>query len=68
MGRDTLEFANKPIEMEVEVLKILNGEDIPGWTWGAAMSVCCENLKSMGLAKGSYEISDKGKEYLKNNP
>lgn len=26
MGRDTLEFANKPIEMEVEVLKILNGE------------------------------------------
>lgn len=60
----SLEYANRPIDMEVEVLRILNGEDVPGWTWGAAMSVCCENLKSMGLAKGMYEISEKGRKYL----
>lgn len=61
------QYANKPIEMEIEVLRILNGEDVPGWTWGAAMGVCCESLKSMGLARGCYEITDKGKDFLKNN-
>lgn len=64
MGRDALEYMDKPNDLELEVLRILNGEDVPGWTWGAAMSVCCENLKSMGFAKGMYEISDKGKEFL----
>lgn len=64
MGRDTLNYLNVPIDLEIEVLRILNGEDVPGWTWGAAMSVCCENLKSMGLAKGNYEITEKGKKYL----
>ncbi len=53
---------------EKEVLRILNGEDVPGWCWGAAMAVCCEWLKGHGYAKGMYEITDKGKEYLKNNP
>lgn len=52
------------IEPEIEVLRILNGEDVRGWCWGAAMSVCCENLKKMGYAKGSYEISLKGKKFL----
>lgn len=56
---------NEPCEMEIEVLRILNGEDVPGWRWGGAMSVCCENLKSLGLAEGLYEISDKGKAFLK---
>lgn len=55
-------------EMEKEVLRILNGEDVPGWSWGAAMSACCEWLKENGYAQGLYEISEKGKEYLKNNP
>ena len=55
----------KPIDMEIEVLRILNGEDVPGWSWGAAMSVCCESLKEMGYAKGMYEISEKGKNFLK---
>lgn len=58
------EYANKPIGMEIEVLRILNGEDLPGWSWGGAMAVCCESLKSMGLAKDMYEITDKGKEFL----
>lgn len=54
----------KPIDMEIEVLRILNGEDVPGWTYGAAMNLCCENLKVMGLAQGMYEISPKGREFL----
>ena len=55
-------------DMDKEVLRILNGEDVPGWTWGAAMSVCCSWLKHNGYAKGCYEITEKGKEFLKNNP
>ena len=51
---------------DVEVLRILNGEDIPGWRWSAAMTVCCEFLKSCGYAKGSYEITDRGKAALEN--
>lgn len=61
-------MTNELIPMEVEVLRILNGEDMPGWKWGAAMSVCCETLKSCGYAKGLYDITEKGKEYLRNNP
>lgn len=50
--------------MEVEVLRILNGEDVPGWVWGAAMSVILSRLKGLGYAQGFYEISDKGRRYL----
>jgi hypothetical protein len=59
-----MDYINEPTDMEIEVLRILNGEDVPDWTWGAAMSACCESLKSVGLAKGCYEISDKGKIFL----
>lgn len=59
MGRDALNHH------EIEVLRILNGEDIPGWGWGAAMAVCCEHLKEHGYAKGCYDITDKGKNFLK---
>lgn len=51
-------------DMEIEVLRILNGEDIPGWIKGAAMNACCEYLKENGYAKGHYEISEKGKKFL----
>jgi len=54
-----------PGRMDIEVLRILNGEDIPGWRWGAAMSTCAESLKGMGYATGTYHISSKGKEFLK---
>lgn len=64
MGTNALDVKEPLLDMEVEVLRILNGEDVPGWTWGAAMAVCCENLKALGYAKGMYEISDKGKEFL----
>ena len=51
-------------KMEIEVLRMLNGEDVEGWNWGAAMSVCCETLKSFGYAQGNYYITEKGKNYL----
>lgn len=52
------------LDMEIEVLRILNGEDVPGWTWGAAMAECCSGLKARGYAKGTYEITDRGRELL----
>ncbi len=61
MGRNAL------IDMEVQVLRILNGEDIPGWQWGAAMAACCETLKDQGYASGMYKITEKGKQYLEQN-
>ena len=61
---DDVNTGFKPNVYELEVLRILNGEDIPGWTWGAAMAVCCESLLAMGLANLSYGITEKGKEYL----
>ena len=52
-------------DYEVDILRILGGEDLSGWSWGAAMGACCEHLKEQGYARGSYEITDKGKELLK---
>jgi hypothetical protein len=49
---------------ELEVLRILNGEDVPGWVAGAAMWTCCACLKGRGYATGSYSITRKGREYL----
>lgn len=53
------------VSSEVEVLRILNGEDVPGWVAGAAMNECCEVLKSKGLASGLYTITDAGRNFLK---
>ena len=55
-------------QMDIEVLRILNGEDVPGWKWGAAMSECCQHLKGLGYARGSYEITDAGKQLLESQP
>lgn len=49
---------------EEEVLRILNGEDVPGWAAGAAMWTCAEWLKDNGYACGQYQITQKGKDYL----
>lgn len=51
-------------QMEVEVLRILNGEDVPGWTWGAGMASVAQSLCSYGYAAGSYHITQAGKDYL----
>jgi hypothetical protein len=52
-------------DMDVEVLRILNGEELPNWSWGAAMAVCCSYLKGKGYAQELYEISPKGRQLLK---
>lgn len=53
------------IEMEIEVLRILNGEDVPGWVAGAAMNACAETLRNRGYASFGYTITDKGVALLK---
>ncbi len=52
-------------DMDIEVLRILNGEDVPGWVAGAAMNVCAEYLRKHGYATFGYEITDKGRAFLK---
>lgn len=51
-------------EYDIKVLRTLNGEEIEGLYWGAAMAITCEDLKRAGYAKGLYEISDAGKRLL----
>jgi len=36
-------------DMEMEVLRICGGEDVPGWTWGAGMGACLEALRGRSL-------------------
>jgi hypothetical protein len=48
---------------DVEFLSILAG-DVKASHWGAWMTVCGEDLKSMGYVKGLYKITDKGLAYL----
>lgn len=49
---------------ELDTLRVLNGEDVPGWVGGAEANVCCAWLKSRGYAEGHYQISQKGVAYL----
>lgn len=51
-------------EIELETLRVLNGEDVPGFVSGAAANVCCAWLKGHGYADGMYRISQKGKDYI----
>ena len=51
---------------DIDFLRICNGEEVPGACWGAWMTECGEHLKSIGLVSGHYEITDKGKEFLRN--
>lgn len=51
-------------QMEIDVLRVLNGEDVEGMVAGAAMWACATFLKKQGLATGHYEITDAGREYL----
>jgi len=68
---DVEAIAKDLTQHEIDVLNILAGEDVPGWTWGAAMSACCSYLKDRGLAQGLYEITPLGeavRSYLEANP
>jgi len=58
-------FLDSLTEYDIQVLRELNGEKVEGLCWGAAMSVTCSYLKKLGFAQGTYEITEKGKNYLK---
>ena len=62
---EALESATELCDYDLLILRVLNGEDVPGLMWGAAMSSACGYLKSMGYATGMYEITDKGRAALK---
>jgi hypothetical protein len=49
---------------ELDTLRVLNGEEVPGWVPGAAANVCASRLKGRGYATGHYEITQKGRAYL----
>ena len=59
-------------EHEKLILRHLNGEDVEGLVWGAAMTVSIEFLEGAGLVRKartergiSYEITDAGMEAIK---
>lgn len=59
------------IDFEKEILRHLNGEDVPGLSWGAAMSEAIEYLSGNGYVtprRGplgiNYKITDKGLEAI----
>lgn len=49
-------------DYELDLLRCLNGEDVPGLRWGAAMSVSVEYLYHRGYA--TRKISSRGIEYV----
>lgn len=49
---------------ELDTLRVMNGETVPGWINGAAANVCASWLKGRGYAEGMYRISQKGRDYL----
>lgn len=54
----------QPDEFEVQILRTLNGEEVPGLVAGAAMWEAARSLRGMGLAQGTYYITQAGKDYL----
>lgn len=55
---------SKLSEYDVKVLRVINGEDIPGIIAGAALWATAAWLKGRGYAQGHYEIAQKGRDYL----
>lgn len=62
-------------ELEHQVLRIVSGEDVPGWTWGAAMGACLGFLRSSGYVKlqptangSEYAMTKLGQQYLAEHP
>ena len=55
------------VEYEVKLLRHLNGEQVEGLLWGAAMGEALEALKSSWLIHFDgqmYSITEKGKKHL----
>jgi len=49
---------------DLDTLRVMNGETVPGWVGGAAANVCARWLKARGYAEGYYTITQKGRDYL----
>lgn len=55
-------------DYEVKILRAINGEDVPGLKWGAAMGAALELLREDGLVRiasnGQAKLTDKGRDAL----
>lgn len=59
--------AGRLTDYERDILRHLNGEDVAGLCWGAAMSEAIEYLHETGFASpsgGRYTITDEGRAAL----
>ena len=54
-------------DYERDIMRHLNGEDVPGLSWGAAMGEALEFLRGDGYVRqraGRYELTDEGRRAL----
>ena len=55
-------------DYDVKVLRCIAGENVPGLTWGAAMSESLSFLRGTGLARlapgGRAELTDAGRQFM----
>lgn len=51
-------------QFEIDVLRAMNGETVPGLVGGAAMWTAARYLKGLGYATGFYRITEKGQKFL----
>lgn len=64
-------MSGKLVDYELQVLRCVNGADVPGLKWGAAMGEAVEYLRGAGYLSKSrvdggtkYTITDKGRAAL----
>lgn len=60
-----------PTPMEIDWLRHIAGEDVPGLIYGAAMWACIEYLEGSGYVYctwtsegGVYKLTERGKQFL----
>lgn len=56
-------------QYDIDILRMLDGQDVPGLRWGAAMSVAVESLVGRGLVtRGpTHTITEAGRAALANH-
>lgn len=53
------------LKFEIDVLRVLNGENVDGFVWGAAANKVCSALKHRGLVSAiPYSITPQGRTAL----
>jgi hypothetical protein len=54
------------LEFEFDVMRVLNGEAVDGFVWGAAANEACSSLKSRGLVTPiPYSLTADGRDALR---